>query len=178
MILENIASGKYEHMYILLVNKGKNIFKPGRTDEVRKRMIGYATGKDTHPDIKFIMLVKNSKLVEKCSKMFLEKYQYKGEKELYKVDIDIIRSAIVGCAETDHNIQELEDKLDDNTDAYIIYDSSKLLLNDNKKSKSKAKQKSNSKSRKKTNVQKGGYDIKQQYLKSKLQYSVLCSHLN
>ncbi len=103
MILENVASGKFEYMYILLVNKGKNIFKPGRTEEFRKRMNGYATGKDVHPDIKFIMLVKDAKLVEKCYGIFLEKYRYKGRKELYKVDIDVIRTAIVGCAETDRN---------------------------------------------------------------------------
>ena len=46
-----------KYVYIILVNKNKNIQKFGRTINIRKRLYTYATGKEKHPDIKFIMIV-------------------------------------------------------------------------------------------------------------------------
>lgn len=44
-------------VYILLVNKGKNIYKIGKSCDLRKRLATYTTGRDTHPDIEFIIQV-------------------------------------------------------------------------------------------------------------------------
>jgi hypothetical protein len=52
---------KNKYVYIILVNKNKNLFKPGRTDNIKNRLRNYATGKDTHPDIRFIMIVDDAK---------------------------------------------------------------------------------------------------------------------
>jgi phage anti-repressor protein len=65
-IIELTKTEKF--MYILLVNKTKNIFKIGRTGDIRKRLQAYSTGKETHPDIKFIMIVNDDKKVEQCNK--------------------------------------------------------------------------------------------------------------
>ena len=46
-------------MYIIQVNKNKNIQKLGRTIDIRKRLYSYARGKEKHTDIKFIMIVDN-----------------------------------------------------------------------------------------------------------------------
>lgn len=77
MILKKANQNPSKCIYIILVNKNKNIFKYGRTNDLRKRLKTYATGKDTHPDIKFIMLVDDPKYIENCAKVFLEKYSYK-----------------------------------------------------------------------------------------------------
>ncbi len=123
MLMHNIKSGKYGYMYIILVNKGKNIFKTGRSGLMRKRLYNYSTGKDQHPEIKFIMLVDNPLIVENCSNVFLKKYQYKN-KQLYKVDIDLIKQVIFDCALLDENVKNNFKNIDDaeDVDAYVVYD--------------------------------------------------------
>ena len=109
-------------IYIILTNKNKNIFKLGETKDIRKRLQNYTTGKDTHPDIKFIMLVDNRKDVENCVKKLSQKYQFKKNQEIYKVDIDIIKKHIFDCASVYTNDIELYNNK--NVNAYIIFESS------------------------------------------------------
>ena len=68
MILPNIFNTSVEppviSAQILLpanvdVNKSKDIFKIGRTGNIRKRLQAYATGKEKHPDIEFILIVED-----------------------------------------------------------------------------------------------------------------------
>jgi phage anti-repressor protein len=48
-------------IYVILVNKGTNLYKIGRTCDLRKRLSTYSTGKELHPDIKFVMQVNDPK---------------------------------------------------------------------------------------------------------------------
>jgi phage anti-repressor protein len=114
--ISNMISKSKKYIYILLVNKNKDIFKIGNTTNIRNRLRTYATGIDVHPDIKFIMTIDEPKTVEKCIKIFLKDYEYKKGHEIYKIDIDIIKSVLFGCNEL-NNIKENK-----NSDAYIIYD--------------------------------------------------------
>jgi len=118
-------------IYIILTNKNKNIFKLGQTKDIRKRLQNYATGKDSHPDIKFIMLVDNRKDVENCVKKLSQKYQFKKNQEIYKVNIDIIKKHIFDCASVYTNDIELYNNK--NVNSYIIFESSEK----NKKSSKK-----------------------------------------
>jgi hypothetical protein len=191
-ILEKIESNEYGYMYIIVVNKNKNIFKAGRSDgkDIRKRLKQYSTGKEAHPDVKFVMLVTNQLLVENCCKLFLKEYQFRGGTELYKVDIDIIRKTIFECASTDKQLIDLKAEINNNhgnVDAYVVFDDSKIAKlmtskpkSKSNKSKSKSKTMSKSKSNKKINTQKGGCNRmwKQRYINSKSHYSKLCTYLN
>ena len=118
-------------IYVILANKNKRIFKVGSsTTEMRKRLNNYSTGKDTHPDVKFIMIVDNPKQVEKCINVFLKKKNYKNKKELYKVDIDMLKTIILGCSELNakySNIIKNSDINNEDHDAYIIYDDVEYL---------------------------------------------------
>jgi len=123
-ILELTKTNKF--MYILAVNKKTNIFKLGRTGDIRKRLQAYSTGKETHPDIKYILIVEDDKRVERCSKAFIRAQQYKGNRELYKLECDTLKKVIVGCAEID---KVFTDELARNKelDTYVIFDDSKTI---------------------------------------------------
>jgi phage anti-repressor protein len=108
-------------IYLILTNKKKNIFKLGKTEDFRKRLKSYATGRDTHPDIKFIMLVENREDVENCVKKLAQKYQVKKNQEIYKVDIDVIKKHIFDCASVYTNDLELYNNK--NVNSYVIFDS-------------------------------------------------------
>jgi phage anti-repressor protein len=113
---------KYGSIYILLINKDKNIFKLGYSNNIRKRLQTYATGRDTHPSIQFIMLINNPLNVEKCSKIFLNKYQFKEGKEIYKIDLNIMKEIVDNCSNIVNNINNYK-----KTDAYIVYDEKEYL---------------------------------------------------
>ena len=123
-IMDLTTTNKF--IYILLVNKNKQIFKLGRTIDMRKRLQSYATGKEHHPDVKFIMIVNDDKKVENCSKMFLKVKQFKSNKELYKINLDYLKHTIYTCAKLD---DELIKQIENTTkyDSYIIFDDSNKL---------------------------------------------------
>ena len=95
----NMLAKKNKYVYIILVNKDKNIQKFGRTENMRKRLYTYATGKEKHPDIKFILIVDDPKQVENCTKVFIEKYKFKNKQELYKIEHDKLKSIVFDCAQ-------------------------------------------------------------------------------
>jgi hypothetical protein len=116
----------HKYIYILLVNKNKNIFKLGRTKNIRKRLQSYATGKDNHPDIKFIMIVNNDKQVENCVKAFAKAKQYKANKELYQENLEILKTLISTCADIDKTMKEHFNNKKD-YDSYVVFDDSKSI---------------------------------------------------
>ena len=88
---------------------------------MRKRLYAYATGKEKHPDIKFIMIVDDPKKVENCTKVFINKYKFKNKQELYKIDYDILKSLVFDCANL---AQSIDDKIINKNeyDTYVVYD--------------------------------------------------------
>jgi hypothetical protein len=123
-ILELTKTNKF--MYILAVNKKTNIFKLGRTGDIRKRLQSYSTGKETHPDIKFILIVEDDKRVEQCTKAFIKAKQYKGNRELYKLECDTLKKVVLGCAEIDKSVVADLAK-NKNLDTYVVFDDSKKI---------------------------------------------------
>jgi phage anti-repressor protein len=123
-ILELTKTNKF--MYILAVNKNTNIFKLGRTASIRKRLQSYSTGKETHPDIKFILIVEDDKRVEQCAKAFVKAKQYKGNRELYKLECDTLKKVVMGCAQVDKEFATDLAK-DKNLDTYVVFDDSKKI---------------------------------------------------
>ena len=118
----NKLSKSKKYVYIILVDKDKNIQKFGRTKDMRKRLYTYATGKEKHPDIKFILIVNDPKQVEKCVKILIDKHKFKNKQELYKINYDILKSITFECA---NMFQSIENKIKNNKDiydTYVVYD--------------------------------------------------------
>ena len=133
--IENLTK-THKYIYIMLVNKNKQIFKVGRTENIRKRLQSYSTGKDSHPDIKFIMIVEDDKQVENCVKLFEKSKQFKENKELYRENLDNIKKIINECAILSKNSKELLENMNNNGDnskngskydKYIVFDDSKTI---------------------------------------------------
>jgi phage anti-repressor protein len=121
--INKMAKGE-KCIYIILANKNKNIFKVGRSKDIRKRLYSYATGKDKHPDIMFIMLIDDPKKVEDCTKIFTTKNIVREKQELYKIDFDTLKSIIFNCAFLTKQFNDvISTKTNNNSiDSYIVYD--------------------------------------------------------
>jgi len=111
---------KKKYVYIILANK--NIQKFDRTIDMRKRLYNYAIGKDTHPNIKFIMIVDDPKKVEKCTKVFIKKFKFKNKQELYKIDHDLLKQFVFSCADMTQSLHDKFNEYRNKYDTYVVYD--------------------------------------------------------
>jgi hypothetical protein len=74
------------------------LIKPGHTQDLVKRLATYNTGRLEDVDVLHVYETEYRKEVERCLKMLMAKKQYKKRKELYEVDLDIVKKLIRGCA--------------------------------------------------------------------------------
>lgn len=100
-INESIKLNPSKCVYVLLVNKNKKIFKIGKTKHIKKRLQTYAAGKNTHSDIKYIMLIDNPDIIEKCVKTLLKTSSHKKNKEIYKTSLSCMKKIINTCVDMD-----------------------------------------------------------------------------
>lgn len=78
---------------------GENLYKLGKTGDLEKRLKTYNTGNANNVKILFKIYVNDISSVETCAKKALEKYEYRANKEVYEIDIDMIKIIVKRCDE-------------------------------------------------------------------------------
>jgi phage anti-repressor protein len=90
------------------------LYKIGRSTAFKKRIQSHQSALSQDIDILFVQETDDVVVVEKCVKALMQKRQYRKYKEIYQVDIDIIKTAIHECEELKSKIDEME-KIDNET---------------------------------------------------------------
>ena len=87
------------YVYVFRASHTKNsVYKLGRTSNLVKRLVNYHTGHaDDDIDLVFKHRTDNHKVVETCVKAMLKEKQYRKYKEIYEVDINIIKRLVKEC---------------------------------------------------------------------------------
>ena len=75
----------------------KRNFKIGKTTNIIKRLQNYNVGRIKEVELKYLALVKNETLIEKCMKSKLEPFQKFKNKEIYEVSPEKIKKIIDKC---------------------------------------------------------------------------------
>lgn len=78
-------------------NIGKDLYKLGKTENIKKRLKTYNSGNANDIEPLFMLKVDNVASVEDCIKNLMRDNQYRKYKEIYEVDLDIIKKACVYC---------------------------------------------------------------------------------
>jgi phage anti-repressor protein len=87
-------------VYILLaMNTDVTAYKIGRSDGLKERLSTYNSGNANDVEPLFMMRVKDLHQVEGCLKNILKKYQYRKRKEIYEIDLDVLKELMTGCDE-------------------------------------------------------------------------------
>ena len=73
------------------------MYKIGRTTNLKRRMTQYQSSHANNIDILFIYKCKNLKLVERCIKSLAVNYQYRSYKEIYEININILKKITKYC---------------------------------------------------------------------------------
>jgi len=100
-----------------------SLYKIGRTKDLKERLKSHQSPLSHNIDILFYYESENIIEIENCIKTLMKPYQYRKYKEVYQINISIIKSLIQDC---DKIIIKTHDKVkltkikDDNTKNYYI----------------------------------------------------------
>lgn len=95
-----------------------NLYKIGRSIAFKKRIQSHQSSLSQDIDILFVQETDDVVVVEKCVKAIMQKRQYRKYKEIYQVDLDIIKTTIHECEELKSKINEM-DKINAESDEQI-----------------------------------------------------------
>jgi hypothetical protein len=88
----------FEAIYFFATDTRKNnIFKIGRTRNIINRLRNYNIGRIKDVELKYLALITNSVLIEKCMKLKLEKNQLIDNREIYQIDPNKLKKIIDDC---------------------------------------------------------------------------------
>jgi phage anti-repressor protein len=93
---------KIKGAYIYIIEAQNNIsaeklYKIGKTINLNNRMKTYNTGNANDAERLFTLKVDDIDTVENCIKNIVKKHQYRKYKEVYQINIDILKDIIVSC---------------------------------------------------------------------------------
>ena len=74
-----------------------SLYKIGRTKDLKKRLQSHQSPLAHDIEILFYYESENITEIERCIKALMKKYQFRKYKEVYKINIDIIKSLIEQC---------------------------------------------------------------------------------
>jgi phage anti-repressor protein/predicted GIY-YIG superfamily endonuclease len=105
-------------------NSSENsLYKIGRTKDLKKRLQSHQSGLSHDIEVLFYYESENIVKIEKCIKLLMKDYQYRKYKEVYKINIDIIKSLIHQCdsiiIDTEQKVK-LSELKDDSDKLYYI----------------------------------------------------------
>jgi hypothetical protein len=87
------------YIYIIRAStEHSNLYKLGHTEDLSKRISTYNTGRAKDVELLYAYRVEQRKEVESCVKVLMKDKQYKKRREIYHVDLDIIKKIIDGCS--------------------------------------------------------------------------------
>ena len=78
--------------------KANSVYKLGKSKDLKTRLRAYNSGQMDDVEVVHVFETDMIDAVERCTKGMLAEKQYRKIKEVYQVDIDIIKSVIKGCA--------------------------------------------------------------------------------
>jgi phage anti-repressor protein/predicted GIY-YIG superfamily endonuclease len=95
-----------------------SLYKIGRTKDLKKRLQSHQSPLAHDIEVLFYYESDNIIEIESCIKTLMKKYQYRKYKEVYKINIDIIKSLVENCdkiiidTEQKVKLSELKDEPD------------------------------------------------------------------
>jgi len=105
--------------------KSHYLYKIGRTKDLKKRLQSHQSPLSENIEILFISEVYDTVAVEKCVKGFMKEYQYRKYKEIYQVNLEIIKELTGKCSEIDANMEikkKMKDIKEEDKKYYIFID--------------------------------------------------------
>jgi len=124
-----IPVGKPGYIYMIRVKNDLTLYKlaanekmikMGITGQMQDRLDVYNTGSANNVDVLYQVQTDDMVAVEKCVKLMCKEKQYRKRKEIYIIDIDIMKKVISHCAKARGLITKVPGKKT-HTGGYFLY---------------------------------------------------------
>jgi phage anti-repressor protein len=87
-----------------------SLYKIGKTQDLKQRLKSHQSPLSHDINVLYYFETEDIDSVEKCAKTFMKKFQFRKYKEVYQVNIDIIKEVISSCGNISENIILKENK--------------------------------------------------------------------
>lgn len=105
-IRDAIEDDNEGYTYIIKASKDiPDIFKIGHSKNLVNRLRTYQTGKLEDVEVVFIYKTINHKAVERCVKGLVQRYGLKHGKEIYQLNLDVLKYIMKGCGTLSTKLQ-------------------------------------------------------------------------
>ena len=92
----NVPVGGY--IYVVRASERlSSIFKIGRSKNLRRRLREHQSSRADDLEVMFVFRVENVKAVERCVKVTLSEKRYRPYREVFKLDLDVLKAVVNGC---------------------------------------------------------------------------------
>ena len=103
-------------IYIIeAMNTETTLYKIGKSQDLEKRLKTYNTGNANDIDPLFELYVKDKDAVELCVKSAVKKFQYRKYKEVYELDLQMLKEVVVSCDEFSGALELVFEKYESKT---------------------------------------------------------------
>jgi phage anti-repressor protein len=98
----NVVADRAGYIYVIRVAAGDmdNVYKIGRTKDLLSRLRTYNTGTLDGVDVVFKFRTDSYMKTEQCLKIMMKDHQLRKYKEVYQINLDIIKQLIAKCDKT------------------------------------------------------------------------------
>jgi len=98
----NVVADRAGYIYVIRVAAGDmdNVYKIGRTKDLLSRLRTYNTGTLDGVDIVFKFRTDSYMKTEQCLKIMMKDHQLRKYKEVYQINLDIIKQLVAKCDKT------------------------------------------------------------------------------
>lgn len=87
-----------ETIYFFVIDERRpDLIKVGHTSSIVQRLRNYNVGRIKEVDLKYLAVVKNSLLIEKCIKGLLKGKRFRTNREVYQIDPAKLKKVIEDC---------------------------------------------------------------------------------
>lgn len=104
-------------------------YKVGSTMDIIRKLRTYNTGKINDTDLKYFVLVKNRKIIERCVKRKLKKNQVIKNREIYRISPEKIKRIVSDCYCENVSLEEQTELADELGDLMKLYSYTKNKVN-------------------------------------------------
>lgn len=99
-------------IYILkALNTEETLYKLGKTNNLKNRLKTYNSGNANSVEPIFILKVGDIDSVENCIKNACKKFQYRKYKEVYEIDLKVLKEVIIKCEDLSNSVSKAFDEM-------------------------------------------------------------------
>jgi hypothetical protein len=101
---------------IILSNDEDDILlKVGSSEELRQRLLTYNSDKADNITPLYYLETDNVQLVEECIHIYAKQYQYRKKKEIYLMNLDMLKLFVEKCAQFTKDMVKISEKIPPST---------------------------------------------------------------